>query len=145
MTIAYNVEMAPVYRQTLLDNFSREMVNFGPEMDSVLLQCSCKDTGRSWVFPLHPEKIKACFMDALGGPLQLMREKVEEIAKFKDFNPKVVVSGGSAKNAWLRSNVIELCAANDLPEPLFTDVFEIIYEFVAAGTPPPHPWGLISG
>lgn len=103
----------------------------------------CDELGQPRTMMLNSGEIRKAFDLALGEPLRVAAKYISEISKIKEAfdadgadgadgakraNVQVVVSGGTSQSETLRLQLKQMCAAHDLPEPIWTDTFDIRYE-----------------
>ncbi|KAK8074010.1 hypothetical protein PG994_004909 [Apiospora phragmitis] len=130
-------QMPPLVKQEILDDFNRGKAKLGPTFDGrdYLFKGSLEN-GESMLMPFTPETLAKYFDAALKRPLELARERIEELINIKDIRPRVVVSGGTSRHAGLQHKLSMMCKENGLSPPFFTDTLSIKYDSmkIALGT-----------
>lgn len=127
MARLYGSNLSPRNKQALLDAFNGQKINLGPSQGrSVTLMCEHNDTACRVV--LDPASIGRCFNEALEGPLKVAADRIAELSQIHGSVRKVVVSGGTSRTKSLKERLQALCYDAGLPEPMFTDDFDMYYE-----------------
>ncbi|KAK7946369.1 uncharacterized protein PG986_010690 [Apiospora aurea] len=129
--------LPPDIRQEILDGLNRNKGRYGPTYgDSVYLFKTVVGDTEPLLIPFDPETLCRYFDEALRRPLELARERIEELKGIKNIRPRVVVSGGTARHKGLQHKLREMCEDNGIAPPFFTDTLDMPYDSmkIAQGT-----------
>ncbi|KAK7972624.1 hypothetical protein PG988_006758 [Apiospora saccharicola] len=121
----------------IFDDFNKNKRNLGPACTRKWYIFEGLDENRDAItVPFSPETIERHFNAAMKGPLDLARERIEELRGVKDITPRVVVSGGTSRHEGLKEKLRQMCRENDIAPPLFTDEWNMNYDSmkIARGT-----------
>jgi hypothetical protein len=79
---------------------------------------------------IHPNQIDKLFEDALQGPFDLARLRIQHFAELKADDKKVIVTGGTARHEAVKARLAMLCSRFGLDEPLFPSNIDGPMEYV---------------
>ncbi|KAK8109655.1 hypothetical protein PG999_007792 [Apiospora kogelbergensis] len=110
-------------KRQIYDDFNKQKRCTGPSYGGKPCWLEGVDENRQALSVcIKSQMIEEQFDAAMKLPLQLARERIEELAAIKDTSkPRVVVSGGTAKHAGLKDKLRQMCEENNIEPPLFTD------------------------
>ncbi|KAK8102335.1 hypothetical protein PG984_015481 [Apiospora sp. TS-2023a] len=121
----------------IFDDFNKNKRNLGPACTRKWYSFEGLDENRDPItVPFSPETIERHFNAAMKGPLDLARERIEELRGVKVITPRVVVSGGTSRHEGLKEQLRQMCRENQIAPPLFTDEWNMNYDSmkIARGT-----------
>ncbi|KAH9896363.1 hypothetical protein F4778DRAFT_783636 [Xylariomycetidae sp. FL2044] len=107
-------------KQSILDQFNRDKVELGPGCGQSFYFRLWED-GKPTLLEVSSERVQTLFGEALRRPLNLAEQKIAQVAKMPSIKARVVVSGGSARHEALQNRLKDICKANGVQPPVFTD------------------------
>lgn len=116
-------------KRKIFDDFNNSKRNLGPACTRKWYTFEGLDENRDAItVPFSPDTIERHFNAAMKRPLDLARERIEELKRVKDITPRVVVSGGTSRHEGLKDKLRRMCRENQIAPPLFTDEWNMNYE-----------------
>ncbi|RYO94230.1 hypothetical protein DL766_002260 [Monosporascus sp. MC13-8B] len=101
--------MSNKHKQRLRDDFDRDKARQAlGESQSFQFDATGLD-GKPLDISLGPEIVTSCFNEALKRPLEKVEEQLQQLAAMGVKEPRVIVTGGTARHTGLRARLAQLC------------------------------------
>ncbi|RYP18208.1 hypothetical protein DL765_004065 [Monosporascus sp. GIB2] len=117
--------MSNKHKQRLRDDFDREKGHQALE-ESTSFQFEARGLdGKLLEIALGPDRITSCFNEALKRPLEKVEEQLQQLAAMGEKEPRVIVTGGTARHRGLRARLVELCEKYRTLPPVWEEDLEV--------------------
>ncbi|KAK4235727.1 hypothetical protein C8A03DRAFT_36422 [Achaetomium macrosporum] len=125
----------PHERQHFLSEFQKQKGKQTDLRKAISVSFTLPDYAGTWRATLTLEDISQAWEKGLRGPLRTAKREISRLAeKMRQgmvSKPLVVVSGGTVRNPAVKSHMLALCNAKDIPV-VFTDEFDVRITFDSA-------------
>ncbi|KAK6840028.1 hypothetical protein PG987_005894 [Apiospora arundinis] len=113
-------------KREIYDDFNKKKCSLGPSFGrKVYLFRGFDENDQPLAVRIGPQSIEEHFDAAMERPLELARQRIEELSAIKDSKPRVIVSGGTSRHDGLKDKLRQMCEENEIEPPLFTDMWSI--------------------